>query len=62
MNNTPKYSPTHISLIRPYDIVLHNNKEENVCSKDIKKGFMGITLFGDSYRLGTIKVMKKVIK
>ncbi len=47
---------THIDMIRPADTVLHNGKLRTVCKTDIKRGFMGATLFGDSYRLGTVPV------
>lgn len=48
---------THITMIRPGDTVLHNDKLRTVCTSDIKRGgFMGATLFGDSYRLGNMPV------
>lgn len=48
---------THINMIRAGDTVLHNGKLRTVCNSDIKfRGFMGTTLFGDSYRLGTVLV------
>jgi len=48
----------HISTIRPGDVVLcSNNRERTVGEEDIKRdNFMGITLFGDCYRLGRIPV------
>ncbi|MBB3227035.1 hypothetical protein FHW69_001636 [Luteibacter sp. Sphag1AF] len=49
---------THISLIRTGDAVEHNGKLMTVSPGDIKCGFMGHTLFGDSYRLGSIPVRK----
>ena len=50
---------THISNIQPGDTVEHNGKLMTVCAKDIKRGgFMGTTLFGDSYRLGYLLVKK----
>lgn len=50
----------HISLISQGDVVLcHDSKERTVCKKDIKRdNFMGITLFGDSYKLGRELVTK----
>jgi hypothetical protein len=43
----------HISEIKVGDSVLHNGKVMTVGPNDIKGGgFMGRTLFGDSYRLG----------
>lgn len=48
----------HISDIRAGDTVSHNGCLRTVCRSDIKRGFMGITLFGDSYRLGLTPVEK----
>lgn len=50
----------HISEIRPGDTILHTDGEiRTVCGKNITRDpFMGISLFGDSYRLGTIQVKK----
>lgn len=43
----------HISTIRAGDTIEHNGVLHTVCKKDIKNDpFMGITVFGDSYRLG----------
>ena len=47
---------THISLIRQGDTVLHDGKVKTVSGTDRKRGFMGVTIFGDSYRMGTIPV------
>lgn len=59
MNN---YILTHTQNIRAGDIVIHNDKEQTVCGKDIKHdSFMGTTLFGDSYHLGYKPVKKKII-
>jgi len=51
---------THISLIAAGDTILHNGKLMTVCNNNIKRGFMGITIFGDSYRLGNIPVKKHI--
>ena len=48
----------HIKVIRTGDTVEHCGKVMTVCSSDIKRGFMGKTIFGDSYRLGTLPVIK----
>lgn len=62
MNNY-ELVPTHISLIRSGDTVLHNGEVKTVCSTDIKKdAFMGITIFGDSYRIGYKAVQCVVFK
>lgn len=50
--------PVHIDTIRAGDTVEHNGVLKTVCPGDLKSGFMGTTLFGDSYRLGTLPVMK----
>lgn len=43
----------NISEIRAGDVVRHNGRDMTVGEKDIKAaGFMGVTLFGDSYKLG----------
>lgn len=48
----------HISQIRLGDTILHTvGNVRTVCRSNIKMdNFMGITLFGDSYRSGTIPV------
>ena len=57
-----KVQDTHISKIVVGDIVINRNGDTvTVGNKDLKKGFMGTTLFGDSYKLGTVPV-KKVIQ
>jgi len=44
----------HISEVRMNDTVLHNGDRRTVGKNDINHGgFMGSSLFGDSYRLGT---------
>ena len=53
----------HISTITAGDIILCLDGRERTVNKEfIKKGFMGVTLFGDSYRLGTLPVQKVVYK
>ena len=49
---------THISTIRGGDTIVHRGKVMTVCNKDIKRGFCGIAIFGDSYRMGTIPVTR----
>lgn len=53
----------HISQIRPGDTILHTDgRVSTVCRKDIEwNSFMGYSLFGDSYRLGTLPVKKLLI-
>ena len=53
----------HISLIRPSDTVFHEGKVMTVCSQNLKAGgFMGPTLFGDSYVLGLKPVQRIVMQ
>ena len=56
-----KYNITdcHISEIRPGDCILCNDGEiRTIGAKDIKKSFIGITIFGDSYKCGHQPVKK----
>lgn len=48
----------HITDIQVGDCVEHIGKIMTVCRKDLKSTFMGTTLFGDSYRSGTIPVVR----
>ena len=48
----------HVSDIKVGDCIEHQGRLMTVCSKDIKKGFMGLTIFGDSYRLGRQLVVR----
>lgn len=51
----------HITSIKPGDTILHDGVIKTVCPSNIKHdAFMGTTLFGDSYMLGT-KLVHKVI-
>ena len=57
-----KIIEVHISTIKNGDTILHtDNKITTVCNNNIKRGFCGITLFGDSYNMGKISV-KKIIE
>ena len=58
-----KISEVHISTIKSGDTILHtDNKITTVCKNNIKHcSFMGISLFGDSYRSGTVLVKKIII-
>lgn len=54
-----KIKEVHISTVKSGDTIIHtDNKITTVCNNNIKRGFCGITLFGDSYRSGTILVKK----
>lgn len=60
MNNA-KLEPVHISQISAGDTIEHYGKITTVSANNIKRGgFLGITLFGDSYNLGT-KAVNKVV-
>lgn len=57
-----KIIEVHISTIKSGDTILHtDNKITTVCNNNIKRGFCGITLFGDSYRSGSVLVKKIII-
>lgn len=43
----------HIDTIRHGDTIIMDGGPKTVSSKYIKSGFMGTTLYGDSYKLGT---------
>jgi hypothetical protein len=49
---------THISLIRQGDTIEVDGILHTVCESDLNKGFMGLTLRGDSYRCGTVPVLR----
>lgn len=53
--------PTHIRKIKQGDTVMIDGEMRTVGKNNIKNGFMGITLFGDSYRFGREPVQKVVI-
>ena len=53
---------THIDLIRPGDTVEIDGQLKTVCPNNIKRGFMGTTLWGDSYKLGSVPVRLAIIK
>jgi len=53
-----KIEKIHISRIMVGDTIFHDNKEMTVCSHNIKRDdFMGISIFGDCYKLGTVPVL-----
>lgn len=52
----------HISQIGSGDTIKHIDGIRTVCSGNIKRGFMGITLFGDSYNMGRILVKRIIFK
>ena len=49
----------HISQVKAGDTIVHNGREMTVGHKDIKPDpFMGVSIFGDSYRSGRQKVTR----
>jgi hypothetical protein len=54
---------THIDNIFTGCVIEHNGKHMTVCKNDIKTGgFMGSSIFGDSYNSGYKPVKKVIIK
>jgi hypothetical protein len=51
-------SQVHIDEIKPGDTIEHNGEVRTVCPKNIKTGFMGTSVFGDSYHSGHKLVTK----
>lgn len=50
---------THISTIKVGDTVHHDGHWRTVGTRDLKPStFMGTTLWGDSYRAGTVLIRK----
>ena len=48
-----KVFPKHISEIKPGDVILVDNKLKTVGKKDLKYDkFMGVSIWGDSYKSG----------
>ena len=57
-----KIVDVHISTIKSGDTILHtDDKITTICNNNIKRSFCGITLFGDSYRSGSVLVKKIII-
>jgi hypothetical protein len=58
-----KTEMVHVSAIRSGDTVNRAGNAHTVCAKDIKRIVgIGITLFGDSYKLGTQLVQRVLIQ
>jgi hypothetical protein len=56
-----KFKMVHITTIQAGDAIEHEGRWMTVCAKDIKTGgFMGTTIFGDSYRMGHVQVKKAI--
>lgn len=55
-----RHDLVNVADLRAGDTVLHKGVERTICAKDLGKGFMGATLWGDSYCLGTLPVTQIV--
>lgn len=57
------FEMVHISQICVGDCIEVNSKPSTVCKKDIQcDSFWGVSIFGDSYRSGTILVKRFLFK
>ncbi len=49
--------------IKAGDVILHNNVLTTVCKNNIRNcGFMGLSIFGDTYNGGRKKVLKGIYR
>jgi len=54
-----KIKLVHIESVVPGDLIVHRGKVVTICRKDIKHStFLGVSIFGDSYKLGHKAVSK----
>ncbi len=54
-----KITKVHIDSIEIGDTIMHNGSMKTVCSSNLKKGgFMGTSIFGDSYSSGSRLIQK----
>jgi len=52
----------HISTIRHGDLIVHEGVLSTVCDNNIKRdSFMGLSIFGDCYRMGCKPVLKATV-
>lgn len=57
--NNKQVETVHISQINIGDVIIHHGIEMTVTPKDISEdSFMGKSVFGDSYHLGYLPVLK----
>ena len=59
---SPKVEEVHISQIQSGDTILHDGDFRTLTDSYIKTGFCGRSIWGDSYRAGTVKVKRVVFK
>lgn len=53
------FEKVHVSNVRPGGTVLFDGVLKTVCSKDLRRDdFYGVTLWGDSFRMGTLPVLR----
>lgn len=58
-----EFESVHKSKIMAGDTICHNGRLMTVCLGDISlDSFVGICIFGDSYKLGTKKVIRALLK
>jgi hypothetical protein len=58
-----KVESVHISQITVGDTIIHDGEMRTVNANNIKNdSFLGRSIFGDSYNLGTKKVIKVMIE
>jgi len=57
-----KIQQVHKDNVFAGDSIEHNGKIMTVSNCDFRVGFMGLTIFGDSYCLGRKQVKKVIIK
>lgn len=59
MENNIRHTEVNIFDIKPGDTIFHNGQQRTVCRNNIiDGGFMGRTIFGDSYLAGRKPVIK----
>lgn len=59
MHEPFKITKVHISEIKVGDTIIFNGKQSTVCKNNILKAdFLPMSIFGDSFRSGTILVEK----
>lgn len=56
-------APVHVDEIRPGDLIEFRGEIKTVCAADIRRGgFMGTTIFGDSFRCGSLPVQRATVR
>lgn len=61
--NNAYYKEIHISEVRPGMTIYHNDQFATVGKNDITKDkFMGLSVFGDTYKVGTRPIVMILFK